>query len=71
MRVATEVLWDYRRTLTDSFNIVTQKSVKHYGMSSDETAFKLPIKWEETTEAKAVEVEAEVEVVLKESVWAL
>ena len=38
---------------TDSFNIVTQKSVKHYGTSSDETASKLPISWEEMTEAEA------------------
>ena len=41
------------RAQTDSFNIVTQKSMKHYGMSSDETVSKLPIIWEET-EAEAV-----------------
>ena len=50
------------RAQTDSFNIVTQKSVKHCGTSSDETASKRPIRWGETTEAKAMEVEAEVEV---------
>ena len=57
------------RAKTDSFNIVTQKSRKHYGMSSDETASELPTSWEEITEAKAMEVEAEVEVdqVLKET----
>ena len=47
---------------TDSFNIVAQKSVKHYGMSSDETASKLPITWGEITKAKAVEVKAEVDI---------
>ena len=50
------------RAETDSFNMVTQKSVKHYGMSSDETASKLPVSWGEITKAKAMEVEAEVEV---------
>ena len=50
------------RAETDSFNIVTQKSVKHYGMSSNETASKLPVSWEEITKAEAMEVEAEVEV---------
>ena len=46
------------RAETDSFNIVTQKSVKHYGTSSVETASKLPTSWEEITKAKAAEVEA-------------
>ena len=41
---------------------VAQKSVKHYGMSSDETASKLQITWGEITKAEAMEVEAEVEV---------
>ena len=50
------------RAETDSFNVVAQKSVKHYGMSSDETASKLPTSWEEITKAEAMEVEAEVEV---------
>ena len=50
------------RAETDSFNIVTQKSVKCYGMSSDETASKLPTSWGEITKAEAMEVEAEVEV---------
>ena len=50
------------RAETDSFNIVTQKLVKHYGMSNDETASKLPVSWEEITKAEAMEVEAEVEV---------
>ena len=50
------------RAQTDSFNIVTQKSVKHFRMSSDETANKLLIRWGETTEAEAMEVEAEVKV---------
>ena len=49
------------RAETDSFNIVAQKSVKHYGTSSDETASKLPVSWGEIN-AKAMEVEAEVEV---------
>ena len=49
------------RAETDSFNIVTQKSVKHYGMSSNETASKLPVSWEEI-KAEAMEVKAEVEV---------
>ena len=31
-------------------------------MSSDKTASKLPVSWEEITKAKAMEVEAEVEV---------
>ena len=47
---------------TDSFNIVAQKTVKHYGTSSDETASKLPVSWGEITKAEAMEVEAEVEV---------
>ena len=50
------------RAKTDSFNIIAQKSVKCYGMSSDETASRLPITWGEITKAKAVEVKAEVEV---------
>ena len=50
------------RVQTDSFNIVAQKTMKHYGMSSDETASKLPTAWVEITRAKAMEVEAEVEV---------
>ena len=50
------------RAETDSFNIVAQKSMKHYGTSSDETASKLPVSWEEITKAEAMEVEAEVEV---------
>ena len=50
------------RAKTDSFNIVAQKSVKHYGTSSDETASRLPVSWEEITKAEAMEVEAEVEV---------
>ena len=50
------------RAETDSFNIVAQKSVKHYRMSSDETASKLPVSWEEITKAEAMEVKAEVEV---------
>ena len=50
------------RAETDSFNIVAQKSMKHYGTSSDETASKLSVSWEEITKAKAMEVEAEVEV---------
>ena len=29
------------RAQTDSFNIVTQKFMEHYGMSSDKTASKL------------------------------
>ena len=36
--------------------------MKHYGMSSDETASKLPTSWGEITKAGAMEVEAEVEV---------
>ena len=57
------------RAGTDSFNIVTQKSMKHYETSSNETASKLPTSWGETTKAEAMEVEAEVEVdqVLKET----
>ena len=43
------------RDETDSFNIVAQKSVKHYGMSSDETASELPVSWGEITEAEAME----------------
>ena len=50
------------RAKTDSFNIVAQKSVKHYGMSSDETASKLPVSWGERTKAEAMEVKAELEV---------
>ena len=50
------------RAETDSFNIVAQKSVSHYGTSSDETASELPISWGEITKAEAMEVEAEVEV---------
>ena len=50
------------RDETDSFNIVAQKSVKHYGTSSDETASELPVSWGEITEVEAMEVEAEVEV---------
>ena len=50
------------RAETDSFNIVTQKSVKHYGTSSDETASEFPVSWEEITKAEAMEVKAEVEV---------
>ena len=50
------------RAETDSFNIVAQKSVKHYETSSDETASKLPVSWGEITKAEAMEVEAEVEV---------
>ena len=50
------------RAKTDSFNIVTQKSVKRYGISSDETARKFPVSWEEITKAEAMEVKAEVEV---------
>ena len=41
---------------------MAQKSVKHYGMSSDETPSKLPTSWGEITKAEAMEVEAEVEV---------
>ena len=48
------------RAETEPFNIVAQKSVKHYGTSSDETASKLPITWGEITKAKAMEVKAEV-----------
>ena len=33
------------RAETDSFNIVAQKSVKHYGTSSDETASRFPVTW--------------------------
>ena len=33
------------RAETDSFNIVAQKSMKHYGMSSNETASKLDTKY--------------------------
>ena len=51
-----------KRAEIDSFNIVAQKSVKHYGMSSDETPSKLTTSWGEITKAKAMEVEAEVEV---------
>ena len=50
------------RAKTDSFNIVAQKSVKRYGTSSNETASKLPVSWEEITKAEAMEVKAEVEV---------
>ena len=50
------------RAETESFNIVTQKTVKHNGTSSDETASKLPTSWEEITKAKAAGVEAGVEV---------
>ena len=50
------------RAETDSYNIVAQKFVKCYGTSSDETASKLPVSWEEITKAEAMEVEAEVEV---------
>ena len=50
------------RAETDSFNIVAQKSVRRYGTSSDETASDLPVSWGEITKAKAMEVEAEVEV---------
>ena len=50
------------RAETDSFNIVTQKSMKRYGTSSDETARKHPASWGETTKAEAMEVGAEVEV---------
>ena len=50
------------RAETDSFNIVAQKSMKHYGASSNETASRLRITWGEVTKAEAMEVEAEVEV---------
>ena len=50
------------RAETDSFNIVTQKSVKCYVTSNDKTASKLPVSWEEITKAEAMEVKAEVEV---------
>ena len=46
------------RAETDSFNIVAQKSVKHYGTSSDKTASKLPVSWGEITKAEAMEVKA-------------
>ena len=55
------------RAETDSFNIAAQKSVKHYGTSSDETASKLPTSWEELTKAEAAEVQAEVDQVLEET----
>ena len=50
------------RAQTDSFNIVAQKTVKHYRMSSDETASILPTEWGEITMAESMEVEAEVKV---------
>ena len=50
------------RAKTDSFNIVAQKSVKHYRTCSSETASRPPITWGEITKAQAVEVKAEVEV---------
>ena len=50
------------RPETDCFNIVTQKSMKYYGPSRDETASRLPITWGEITKAQAMEVKAEVEV---------
>ena len=50
------------RSKTDSFNIAAQKSMMHYGTSSDETASELPTSWEEITNAEVAEVEAEVEV---------
>ena len=55
------------RAKTDSFSIVTQKSMKHYGTSSDETARKFPVSWEEITKAEAMEVKAEVDQVVEET----
>ena len=47
------------RAQTDSFNVVAQKSVKRYGMSSNETASILPTEWEEITRAEAMEAKVE------------
>ena len=62
MRVATVILRDCLREPRLILSTLSLKSVKRYGMSSDETASKLPVSWEEITKAEAMEVEAEVEV---------